>query len=325
MKKLLAIILAILMLLSFAACDAETSIDDGDVTNSSQNDNTDNTDNADNTDNTDNTDSSDNTNNTDNTEDTNTTELSFTELVAVDNAECLIKITGIEPDAWFGYTLNVQLENKSSEKAYMFSIDRSSVNGVQCSALFATEVAAGKKANDTITIPADDLEENGVDVFTDIELTFRVYDNNDWLAEDAANETIHVYPYGEDKATKFVREAKASDTVIVDNEYVTAIVTGYEEDDLWGYVANVFLLNKTEKDIVVTADDVSVNGFMAEPYFSTTVYAEKCKFDSIDWSKTTLEKNSITEVEEIEFVFRVYDSDNWLGEDYVNETITLNP
>lgn len=71
-------------------------------------------------------------------------------------------------------------------------------------------------------------------------------------------ETIHIYPYGEDKAVKFVREAQATDNVIIDNNYITVIVTGYEKDDIFGYTVNLFLLNKTDKNVMFSVDEASV-------------------------------------------------------------------
>ena len=50
-----------------------------------------------------------------------------------------------------------------------------------------------------------------------LELTFKVYDSNDWSADPVGKETIHVYPYGEENAVAFVREAQATDNVIIDN------------------------------------------------------------------------------------------------------------
>lgn len=161
--------------------------------------------------------------------------------------------------------------------------------------------------------------------YTDIELTFRVYDSDDWSADEAARETVHIYPYGEDKAVRFVRETKATDNVIVDNDDVTVIVTGYEKDDIWGYTVNLFLVNKTDKNIMFSADDASVNGYMADPFYATTVVAGKCAFSSMSWSDSMLEDNNITAVEEIEFKLRAYDSNDWSGGDFFNETVTLKP
>lgn len=152
-----------------------------------------------------------------------------------------------------------------------------------------------------------------------------MYDSNDWTEDAVAKETIHIYPYGEDKAVNFVREAQASDNVIIDNDYVTVIVTGYEEVEIWGYTVNLFLLNKTDKNVMFSVDEASVNGFMSDPFYATSVLAGKCAFSSMAWSDGILEENNITEVETIEFKFRAYDEDNWLGDDFANEIITLNP
>lgn len=257
--------------------------------------------------------------------DDNKNEISFTEIVAVDNDECTIKITGIDPENLYGYTLKVQLENKSTEKTYMYSVESASINGVKCDPFFATEVAAGKKSNNEISFSDSELEDNGIGDYTDIELTFRVYDSNDWMSDEVARKTVHVYPYGEDKAVQFIRESKTTDNVIIDNDYVTVIITGCENDAILGYTVNLFLLNKTDKDVMFSVDEASVNGYMADPFYATEVATGKCAFSSISWSDTTLEDNNITTVEEIEFKFRAYNSDNWFGDDFANETISLKP
>lgn len=75
-------------------------------------------------------------------------------------------------------------------------------------AVLASEVAAGKKAHQEIRFADDKLEKNGITAYTDIELTLRVYDSDDRSAGSVARETVHVYPFGADKADAFVREAR---------------------------------------------------------------------------------------------------------------------
>lgn len=254
-----------------------------------------------------------------------TEDINFEELTAVDNEECSIILTGLEPDNLWGYTINAMLENKSADKTYMFSLENASIDGVQCTDLFASEVAAGKKANEDISLSDKELKENGVTDFSDIELSFRVYDSDDWSADAVAKETVHVYPYGEENAIVFEREAQPEDVVLVDNEDVSMILTGYEEDEIWGYTANLFLINKTDKNVMFSVDDTSINGHMVSTFFASTVYAGKCEFTSISWSDSELEENGITDVEEIEMKIRVYDEENWSDEDIVNEIVTLNP
>ena len=103
------------------------------------------------------------------------------------------------------------------------------------------------------------------------------------------------------------------------------IVTGYEVDDIWGYCAKLFIVNKTDKTVMVTVDDASVNGFMIDPFYATSIIPGKCVFDSVSWSNSGLEENEIDVVEEIEFKLRVYDYNNFLADDFVNQIVTLNP
>lgn len=251
-------------------------------------------------------------------------EISFEEVIAVDNEQCTIKITTIVEDAFWGYTLKAYLENKSTDKNYMFSITSASINGVMANPLFASEVAAGKKANESISFSDSEMDAD-IGEYTDIELNFRVYDSDDFMADPVAEQSVHIYPYGQDKATTFVRTALDTDTVLIDNENVPAILTGYEEDAIWGYTANIFLVNKTEKTVMFSISDASVNGFMADPFFADELDAGKCAFSSVSWSDTTLAENSITEIQTIEFTMRAYDSNDWMADDLAHETVTLNP
>ncbi|MBE6981565.1 MAG: hypothetical protein E7437_04500 [Ruminococcaceae bacterium] len=249
---------------------------------------------------------------------------SFQEIQVVDNEYCTIKITGIEPDAMFGYTLKTYLENKSSDTTYMFSVQNAAINGVQEDPAFATEVAPGKMSNEKITFMDDSLEEI-LGTFTDIEINFRVYDSNDWLADPVAEVSTHVYPIGQENATVYQRSAQESDQILVDDESFTIIVTDYDPDGFFGYTVNLYLVNKTEANVMISADEVSVNGYMADPFFATTVAAGKSAFASMSWSESDFEENGITDVEAIEFTLSVSDADDWLAEEYFNEIITLEP
>lgn len=314
MKKTTMLILLVVMLLSLAACGGKDKSNGiGTATTSSEKA----TDQS-------NTDQQESTTKS-NVEVSSETQPSFTEIIALDNEECAIKIVGIDENNIWGYSIKVFLENKSVDKSYTFSVHDAAINGVMCDPLFATDVAAGKKANQDISFLDDILQENGITDYSDIELTFRVYDSNDWMAEDVGLSTVHVYPYGEDKAARYVREAQPSDNMIIDNDYLSVIVTGYEVDPLWGYEANLYLINKSDKNIMLSAEEASINGFMLDPFFATTISAGKCAFSSISWSNRLLEENGIAKIEEIELVLRAYDSDDWFSEDFANETIILNP
>ena len=246
------------------------------------------------------------------------------EITVVDNDECVIKINGIEYDDFWGYVVKVYFENKSEDKTFMFTAQEASVNGMDWPVLCIEEVAPGKKANEDMNFLDDDLNEL-IPVFTDIEVTFRVYDSNDWSADDVVLETVHLYPFGEENASVFVREPQSTDIVLVDNDDITVIATSCEEDSIWGYVVKIYIINKTDLTLMFSADEVSVNGFMCDPYWGKSLSPGKTAFSNMTWSSSDFEDNGITEVEEIEMLLRVYDYDNWLSDDIYNETVTINP
>ena len=115
----------------------------------------------------------------------------FQENVLIDNENCTVKITAMDADSIWGYAINVYLENKTN-KELMFTIDNVSVNGYMCDPFWAASVAAGKKANEQIGFTDDDFEKNGIEKVNEITFTLRVYDNDDWMADDIFNETFTV-------------------------------------------------------------------------------------------------------------------------------------
>ncbi len=249
----------------------------------------------------------------------------FDQLTAVDNDICSFVITDIDPKDTWGYTLKVLLENKTSDRNLVFSVTNASINGVNLDPLFASEVAAGKKSNNDINFSSSSIKEYGLSPVTDIELILRVYDDDDWSIDDYANTVVHIYPYGEEKAVQFVREDQAGDIILIDNEYVKAVVTGIDKDGFWGYTLNLYLINKTDSEVMFSADNVSINGFMADPYFASSVTAHRSKFTTISWSDSTLEENGITEVKNIDFTFKARDDEKWDSDYYAEENITITP
>ena len=296
-KKMILLLVIIAMITSFVGCGNGTSTPTVQTTNS------------------------DNSSSVSVTEHNAKAEISFEEMTVVDNDECTIKITGIDPGNVLGYTLKVYVENKSATTTYMVALNSASVNGIEIVPAFAGEVAPGKKANGEIRIPAkiEDVSE-----FTDIELFFRVYDSNNWLADPVALETVNIYPLGQENATQYVREIKDTDIVLVDNEYVTAIITGYDETAM-EFKTNIYLVNKTDVELMFATSEVSINGYMVDPFWAASVTPGKCTFSSIGWFKSDLDKNGITTVEEIEFVLEAKNIRDLFAESLVDQVFKLNP
>lgn len=248
----------------------------------------------------------------------------FEEIILVDDENCTFKITAIEEDSILGYTLKAHLENKT-DMELMFSLNNASVNGFMCDPFWAASVTPGMKANEEISFSDSDFARNGISDVTEIAFTLRVYDNNDWTAEHLVDDTFTIHPMGEEAVTAYVRTPQEDEIVLFDDENCTMIVTGFDPENMWGYTVNVYLENKTDKNLMFSIGDAAVNGYMCDPFWAETVAAGKRSNTEISWSSSDFEDNGITEVESLTLPIRVYDADEWMDHDLISETFTINP
>lgn len=243
------------------------------------------------------------------------------------NDKCSIDITGLEYDQFFGYSMNVTLENKTKDQTLMFTTDYAAVNGVDVNCILYDEVEPGQTLDTTISFWDSSLDESLIGPISDFELTFRVYDvHGDFGQEPVALQTVHYYPDGEAKATRYVRQTQSTDKVLVEDENVSLIVTGIEPDGSFGYSVHMYLANKTDKALMFSVEESYVNGISLNPLFASTVPAGKCKFVEVEWLPSKFEENGITEVESLEVYFTVYENGNWSSDSaYVDETFSIVP
>lgn len=118
-------------------------------------------------------------------------------------------------------------------------------------------------------------------------------------------------------------EGKFEEKVLVDNDKITFTVTGVKQDPIWGYTLQVFVENKTDKNLMFSLDDVSVNGFMVDPLWAESIAPGKKSNGEIHFSEKSFKDNGIESVEELEFTLRVYNEKDWSEEDVHNEKHTL--
>ena len=74
-----------------------------------------------------------------------------------------------------GYQVDVMIEN-TTDKDVIVQVRDVSINGYMVNEAFSCNVAAGKKANDSIEIYQDELDKNGISVVNTIEAKFVAFD-----------------------------------------------------------------------------------------------------------------------------------------------------
>lgn len=250
-------------------------------------------------------------------------EKAFEEIVLADDENVTVKITGIEPEGMWGYTMNVYLENRTDD-ALMFMLQSACVNGYITDPIWAMPLNPGESLDDAISFSS--LEEDGVtgDI-TEIRLDFEVSDYMDFTAEPLLSELFVIYPMGETAATVVEREPLTGDVVMFDDGNVSMTVTGFYYDDIWGYIAQVYLVNRTDTNLMFSVDNAKVNGMALDPFWAFSVMSDARAYSEIVWSVESLAAYEIKNVREIELEITVGDADDWAVPDLLEGTYTIVP
>ena len=247
--------------------------------------------------------------------------------VIVDTNDCAFTIKKIDEDNIWGFTLKVLLENKTLDKNLMFAIDDVSINGYVVNPIFASSVAPGKKENTEINFSDSDLENSNITSVDEIEFVLRIYDADNLLSDNIVYGTYTVYPTGLSAKEVVIPERRKGnkEQVIFDDENVTFIIIEPYQDDIWGYSLKCFIENKTDKKLMFAMDDVSVNGYMIDPFWAESIPAGKKSITSVSFSDRDFEENGITQVSSVEFKMRVYNYDDMMEDNYVDKVFTYKP
>ena len=233
-------------------------------------------------------------------------DVSIEEQVLVDQDG--IKITALEyvKDSIWGDGIKVLIENET-DKDVMAGCNALIVNDYMINDLFASEVAAGKKSNETIYLSSSELKAAGIDTVGRIEIYFHVYDTDSYdKIFDSDCVTIETSAIDSIDTT-----ANDEGTELYNDGGIRIIGKTVDENSFWGTAILLYIENQSGNNVGISVDDLSINGFMLTPYFSTTVYDGKKCIDDITIMSSELEENGIESIDEVELKFRVYNSDSY--------------
>lgn len=245
-------------------------------------------------------------------------EVTISETVVYEADGIKVTATGYE-DGWMGPEVTFLLEN-TTQKNVLITTKSVSVNGYMTplSSLYA-EVAAGKKANESMSLMTSELEKSGIETVADIQFYLKVSDGDTW-EELATSDLITLST----SASGMTQSVDDSGEALYDEGGIRVVCKGLKQDLVWDGTVVFYMENSSGQPITVYAENVSVNGFME----STSLWA-----DLRDGTKivdgmslldlSDLELESIDEVQTIEFNLRIINSETW-DEIATTDVITLN-
>lgn len=230
---------------------------------------------------------------------------SINEQVLVDQDGIKITATEYVTDSIWGDGIKLLVEN-NSVKDYTIGCDALIVIDYMITDLFSADVAAGKKSNEVMYLSSTELKAAGIDTVGQIEMYFHAYDSN-W-------DNLFKNVYSKLETSEFAN----MDTTPNDEGQELYNVNGVrivgktvDENSFWGTAILLYIENTSGQNVGINVDNMSINGYMMTPLFSTTVYDGKKSIDDITIMSSDLEANGITSVDQVELKFHIYNAESY--------------
>ncbi|MBR2264097.1 MAG: hypothetical protein IJ917_07130 [Firmicutes bacterium] len=234
------------------------------------------------------------------------TDVTIEEQVLIDQDGVKVTATEYVTDMIWGEGIKLMLENDTS-KDITVGCTALIVNDYMISDLFVSNVAAGKKSNDKLYLSSSGLKAAGIDNVGQIEIYFHVYDSDSFeTLFDPDCVTIRTSAYDQMDTTP-----DDAGTELYQADGIRIVGKAVDENSFWGSAILLYCENNSGRNVGITVEDMSINGFMMTPYFSSTVYDGKKALDDITILSTELESNGINSIDEVELKFHMYDVDTF--------------
>ena len=248
------------------------------------------------------------------------------ETALVRNEHCAFTVTGTELNEHLGLQIHVLCENTSG-RPLMFSWSSVSVCGFMYEPMWAEEVAPGKKVHSTVSIDTYALEQIGINEAEEVTFKLLIQDSEEFMNPPVVDQIHTIYPTGKTAETAKMPQYRhvEGEQVIVDNEDLTFIIRSVDNDLEDLYPLNCYVHNKTDKSLIISWEDVSVNGFMVNPFWSVAVAPGKQAYSDVLFYRSDLREQDIEVVQSIEFRLQAMDYDNWDAEYLIDEVYTYKP
>lgn len=244
------------------------------------------------------------------------------ENVLVDNESCTFAVVGASTNDYTGMELRVRCANKT-EGTVVFSWDAVSVCGFMYDPMWSQEVAPGETVESVVSIDTFRLEEYGIESVDEISFRLNVFDSESWMDAPYVSDYFSIYPTGLDAQTVPYpqRRPVAEETVVLDNDSVRFIIERAEVENEQSYILHCYIVNKTDTALMFTWENVTVNGAEAYPGWAVTVAPGKQACSDVVFFRSELPET----VDEIGFDLIVYDYDGAAEAYVVEESFMYQP
>ena len=230
-------------------------------------------------------------------------ETEIAEAVLFDSDGVKVTVTGIDNGSIWGKEVKLLVEN-NTERSIALSGDTFVVNGITVYGMLYIEVAAGKKANGSLTLMESELETAGIeDIVYVLSYGAHVVDTDSY-------ETICDVPLAITTTSTYEQIIDDSGEVVFEQNGIK-VVAKTIQDDLFGKSVCLFVANSNGSDVYVQAENISVNGFTINAWMYDLVPNGSVRYCDLGIYESELEENSIETIEEITFTIVAIDATSY--------------
>ena len=213
-----------------------------------------------------------------------------------------ITVKGMEENTMTGTQIKVLVEN-GTDRNLVLSGDLFVVNGVTVPGYLYAEVAAGTRTHDAIELYPDVLKSAGIgQIGTLLGYDTRIVDTDTYeILARVPMELTTAYA----QAGEFVPEESG---VELYRDREITVIAQMITDEFYGKTARLLVKNETGKDIIVEAENIAVNGYTVDAWLYDTVVADTVRYCHLDLFETGLAENGIDHIETISFRLNFLDA-----------------
>ncbi len=190
--------------------------------------------------------------------------------VLLDKDGIKVTYTGFDNDTTMGVGFKLLIENNTDKTVTVQTRDET-VNGFMVDGVLSADVAAGKKANEVISIWDSDLENSDIDEIKVYEFKLNISDADNW---DTIMETETITLTNSD-ATEDANAKVPDGQLLVDEAGIKIIFVDTNTDEYSGEQLRFYIENNTDEDISINTDKISLNGFMVDASMYSDILAHR--------------------------------------------------
>lgn len=236
-----------------------------------------------------------------------------------DTDDYALAVTDIKfDDDYYGINIELKAENKTDDEEYTIMVESFYVNGLQTDGSCYIEIADGEVKNENAYVTADFLKMAGIEDVEGFEVTFYIIDDD--------YDTIDTQTLSYGTNNEYTRDAQSTDQVIVDTDEAKVTIVEKKWEKYSGYQVVVYVENYTDNELYLTIEDITINDTEYETYLGTNVIPGAKTYDYITFYEYEIEEMGIAseaDIDEIKFDLVVTDWDEY--EDLSTTPVVVKP